>query len=101
MSNSNLSFILKTLLSERAEYSNIAIPVSQHEQRELMRLLLNVRLPLPLDEAFCAAQDADRFLDYKTENYTKILSNIDCVILTLWVATNWKSSLPSLKKAVK
>lgn len=59
MSNSNLSFILKTLLDERADYADIAIPYSQHEQRELMRSLLNVRPPLPVSDAFCVAQDAE------------------------------------------
>ena len=33
MSNNNLSFILKTLLDERADYTDIAIPDLQNEQR--------------------------------------------------------------------
>lgn len=33
MSNNNLSFILKTLLDERANYADIAIPNLQNEQR--------------------------------------------------------------------
>ena len=55
MSNSNLFFILKTLLDECADYADIAIPDSQHEQRELMRSLLNVRPPLLVSDAFCVA----------------------------------------------
>ncbi len=55
----NLRRILRVLLDERAEYAGWQIPDSLPEQQTMMRALLNVRLPYPVDEEFLKAQDAE------------------------------------------
>ena len=53
----SMQFLLRTLLSERPEYSAIQIPHNMEEQRLLMRSLMNVRPPLPATADFLAAQN--------------------------------------------
>ncbi len=53
-----LDFLIASLLAERKEYKQIAIPASLAEKRRLLRSLMNVRPPLPVSEAFLAMQDA-------------------------------------------
>ena len=55
----NLRRILRVLLDERAEYAGWQIPDSLPEQQTVMRALLNVRPPYPVDEEFLKAQDAE------------------------------------------
>lgn len=54
-----LGLILRTLLSERREYRSAGIPSGIGEQRRMMRALLNVRPPRPVDGEFLAAQDEE------------------------------------------
>ena len=53
-----LDFLIASLLAERKEYKQIAIPASLAEKRRLLRSLMNVRPPLPVSEALLAMQDA-------------------------------------------
>ena len=47
-----LIFLIKTLLKESPEYHNTSIPKGLPEQRMLLRALMNVRAPKPIDEIF-------------------------------------------------
>lgn len=55
----NLRSVLRALLNERAEYAEWQIPNSLPEQQTIMRSLLNVRPPHPVDDDFLKAQDAE------------------------------------------
>ena len=50
-------FLIKELLAERPEYQGATIPAQEQEQRQLLRGLMNVRLPQSISEEFLAVQD--------------------------------------------
>ncbi len=54
-----LDKLLRTLLTERSEYSHISIPESIQEKRNLLRALMNVRMPSPLPEDIITLQDKE------------------------------------------
>lgn len=55
--NEKREYLLRRLLSERREYREFDVPENEGEQKSLLRALMNVRAPRPLDEAFFAVQD--------------------------------------------
>jgi len=50
-------YLIQRLLDERPEYRKIQLPESEREEKELLRGLMNVRAPGPIDEDFLAIQD--------------------------------------------
>ena len=50
-------FLIKKLLDEQPRYKNLNIPHDEAEQKRLLRSLMNVRPPMPIDEDFLAVQD--------------------------------------------
>lgn len=54
-----LDRLLRGLLAERPEYSRIAIPESLDGKRQLLRSLMNVRMPKPLAPELMALQDEE------------------------------------------
>ena len=55
----DLDFVLRVLLKEQNDHSNVAIPEDIAGKRLLMRSLMNVRQPLPVSRYFLQAQDAE------------------------------------------
>ena len=53
-----LEYLIHYLLAEREEYRDVALPAGPAEKRRLLRALMNVRPPWPLDPAFLEVQDA-------------------------------------------
>ena len=45
-------YLIKTLLSEQPRYRNIEIPADEQAQKDLLRSLMNVRLPAPLSDEY-------------------------------------------------
>lgn len=58
-------FLLRQLLRERPEYGELSIPQLAEHQRQLLRGLMNVRAPKPIDAEFLRVQD--EYLRRKTE----------------------------------
>ena len=56
----NLRYIFRTLLAEREEYAGWQIPDTLEKQQAMMRALLNVRPPLPAQDAELRQQLADK-----------------------------------------
>ncbi len=54
-----LDTLLRALLRERPEYSHISLPDSVGEKRNLLRSLMNVRMPSPLPEDLLKLQDEE------------------------------------------
>lgn len=54
-----LDALLRALLAERPEYSSIRIPDSIVDKRNLLRSLMNVRMPSPLPEEVIDLQDGE------------------------------------------
>lgn len=50
-------YLIQTLLSENPQYKDIAIPVSEMEQKKLLRSLFNIRLPGVIGKDFLKVQD--------------------------------------------
>ena len=51
-------FLIRSLMNEKTEYADLGVPRDADGQRQLLRGLINVRLPAPADEEFLAVQDA-------------------------------------------
>lgn len=51
-------FLIKELLREKPGYQDMDIPVYPQEQKDLLRSLLNIRMPRPASEEFLKVQDA-------------------------------------------
>lgn len=51
------NYLINRLLAEQAQYSDIAVPRSESEQKRLLRALMNVRAPEPIGENFLKIQD--------------------------------------------
>ena len=56
--NERRRYLIGRLLAERPEYRDIQVPAAEGEQRQLLRALMNVRSPQPVDSEFLARQDA-------------------------------------------
>jgi O-acetyl-ADP-ribose deacetylase (regulator of RNase III) len=50
-------YLIKELLAEQSQYRNIEIPTEPQGQKNLLRSLVNVRMPKPISEEFLKAQD--------------------------------------------
>lgn len=53
-----LNYLLRYLLAEHKEYTEIHMPDTLSEKRRLLRSLMNVRPPIPASEDFLKIQDA-------------------------------------------
>lgn len=50
-------YLIKELLKESSEYKGIKIPTNEMEQKNLLRSLFNIRMPLPVSDDFISIQD--------------------------------------------
>ena len=50
-------FLIRSLLKEKTEYVDLDIPADTDSQRQLLRGLMNIRNPRPIDVDFLAVQD--------------------------------------------
>lgn len=57
--NERLEALLRALLAERPEYASIPMPDGVAGKRELLRSLMNVRMPLPLSDELTALQNEE------------------------------------------
>ncbi len=51
-------FLIRSLLKEKTEYRDVAIPAEAESQRQLLRGLMNIRAPQSANEDFLKMQDA-------------------------------------------
>jgi O-acetyl-ADP-ribose deacetylase (regulator of RNase III) len=51
-------YLIQKLLAEQPEYRDTQIPADEIQQRQLLRGLMNIRMPGETDEEFCKVQDA-------------------------------------------
>ena len=50
-------YLIRKLLAEDAQYQSIVIPEETQGQKDLLRALMNVRPPMPIDQDFLTVQD--------------------------------------------
>ena len=65
-------WLIRQLLNEDPRYRNYQIPEEEREQKDLLRALMNVRLPNPMSEEILEVQD-----EYLAEeNYRTVITDI-------------------------
>ena len=55
--NEKREYLIKALLSEIPQYSDMKIPDNEDEQKRLLRSLMNIRSPRPISDEFLKVQD--------------------------------------------
>ena len=50
-------YLIRELLSEDTQYQGIMIPEDAQGQKDLLRALMNMRPPMPIDQGFLTVQD--------------------------------------------
>lgn len=65
-------FLIKELLSEQPQYQHMEIPTAPQEQKDLLRALMNVRLPAPISENFLSVQDEYLQAETKAKGITRL-----------------------------
>lgn len=55
--NEKRIYLIRELLAERPQYRNMEIPENIEEQKRLLRSLMNIRAPHPVEEEFLRVQD--------------------------------------------
>ena len=86
-----LDFLINYLIDERNEA--IEIPESYHDKRNLLRALMNIRIPSELSDEFLKVQDD--FLTQETLN--KDLTSIDGINETNGKIMIWQGDITTLK----
>ncbi len=72
-------YLISYLLKEEPQYQNMEIPQDEQEQKQLLRALMNVRMPNPIGEDFLRVQD-----DYlQAENEAKGIVDVSSLQPTL------------------
>ena len=69
---------LHILLSESSVYDNMPLPNNQHDKRNLLRALLNIRPPRPISREFLAAQDAELQLQLAEKGVVTVSQTEPC-----------------------
>ena len=90
-SNKQLNYLLNYLIDERNE--EIEIPQDYIEKRNLLRALMNVRMPNPIDDEFLKVQD--EFLT--DETLSKELVGVDDINEFKGKLMLWKGDITDLK----
>lgn len=78
MQNKQLIWLIKYLLSEKAEYKNIKIPDNEYERFNLYRSLVNVRIPNPISNEYLAIEDEYLQNETNKKGITHINNLIPC-----------------------
>ena len=88
-------YLIRTLQAELPQYLGIEIPTGEAEQKRLLRSLMNVRPPMPVQEGFLNVQDA-----YLLEESSR-RGIVDCSNLSPVRANNrlflWQGDITRLK----
>lgn len=82
-----LDYMLETLLAEKPEHKTVAIPSDRDGKRQLMQILLTVRPPAPVNEAFLQAQDIELQRQREEKGIIRISEIPSCMTderLKLW-----------------
>ena len=87
------TFLIRQLLDEQPRYRAIPIPEDSREQRQLLRSLMNVRLPAPVDDALLQVQDDYLQEETRRKGITD-LETLDPVAPGLYL---WRGDITTLR----
>lgn len=65
-------YLLRVLLDETPEHRDTVLPPGEQEQRRLLRSLMNIRHPDPINEAFLKIQDAYLQEELREKDITRV-----------------------------
>ena len=65
-------FLIQELLKEQPQYSKMEIPTNEQKQKVLLRSLFNIRMPLPVNDAFLDVQNAYLQEEIRRKGITKL-----------------------------
>lgn len=65
-------FLIKELLREQPAYRRMELPVPAQEQKNLLRSLFNIRMPLPVSEEFLSVQNEYLQTETAAKGITKV-----------------------------
>ena len=65
-------FLIQELLKEQPQYSKMEIPMNEQKQKVLLRSLFNIRMPLPVNDAFLDVQNAYLQEEIRRKGITKL-----------------------------
>lgn len=86
-------FLIRELLKEEDEYRQISMPERSEEQKQLLRALMNVRLPKKISPDFLAVQD--EYL--KSENAAKGIVDVKDIPEVRKGISIWQGDITALK----
>ncbi len=85
-------FLLRELLQENARYRDIGIPAGEEEQKQLLRGLMNVRLPRKIGRNFLKVQDEYLQVETAAKGITQ-LDDLDPISEGLYL---WQGDITTL-----
>lgn len=86
-------YLIEGLINEQPELKKIQIPSGDHEQRTLLRSLMNIRMPGEIDEEFLSVQD-EYLLEVNDEKGVVTLDDMVELQPDLYL---WKGDITRLK----
>ena len=66
------TWLIEQLLAERSDASDVKIPVDEQEQKNLLRGLMNIRMPEPISDEFLKVQDEYLTAENKAEGEVRL-----------------------------
>lgn len=91
--NERRKYLISALLKEQPQFSEIEIPLSEQEQKKLLRSLFNIRMPLPVSDEFLAVQDAYLQQETKQKGITSLF-NLEPVQKGIYI---WQGDITTLE----
>lgn len=86
-------YLIRRLLEEQPEYVNIQIPTGTSEQKQLLRSLMNIRMPAAIDREFISIQD-DYLQQVNADKGIVTLDDMTKVQPDIYI---WKGDITRLK----
>lgn len=91
--NERRRFLIRELLKEHVQYRNMEIPAGEEEQKQLLRGLMNVRLPGTIGREFIKVQDEYLHAETAAKGITE-LEDLDPVSEGLYL---WQGDITTLR----
>ena len=86
-------YLIQYLLNEDSQYEDISIPNNEFDQKKLLRALMNVRIPKPINNQFITVQD--EYLKEEIERKGIVsIDDLDEIQKDLYV---WQGDITTLK----
>lgn len=86
-------YLIKELLAEHSKYANVEIPISEEEQKRLLRSLFNIRFPQNANDKFLSVQNEYLQEEIRQKGITD-LASLKPLVGSLYL---WQGDITTLK----